>query len=134
MSNSSPSNISVAVVDDQILVAEMLAYAITKESDLHLAGVATNIADALVLIADERPDVVLIDYVLPDGDGIEAVKKMLRNSSATRFILLSSNHESELRELALDAGCARVLSKDRPIDEVLAAVRSTARGDASSLS
>jgi DNA-binding NarL/FixJ family response regulator len=129
MSNSS-SNISVAVVDDHILVAEMLAHAITKENDLQLAGVATNVADALVLIADERPDVVLIDYALPDGDSIEAVKKMLGDSSNTHFILLSSDAESDLKERAMSAGCARVLSKDRPLIELLAAVRSAAEGDA----
>jgi DNA-binding NarL/FixJ family response regulator len=129
MSNSS-SNISVAVVDDHILVAEMLAHAITKEDDLQLAGVATNVADALVLIADERPDVVLIDYALPDGDSIEAVKKMLGDSSNTHFILLSSDAESDLKERAMSAGCARVLSKDRPLIELLAAVRSAAEGDA----
>lgn len=129
MGNSSSPNISVAVVDNQILVAEMMAHAITKASDLHLAGVATNIADGLVLVANERPNVVLIDFALPDGDGIEAVKKMLGDSSTTHFILLSSNDESELRERAREAGCARVLSKDRPIEEVLEAVRSAAEGD-----
>jgi|SRR5665213_1673998 len=129
MSTASSPNISVAVVDDHIMVAEMIALAITKESDLHLAGVATNIADALVLINDERPNVVLIDYALPDGDSIEAIKTMLGDTSSTHFILLSSSAESELKERAMKAGCARVLSKDRPITEVLAAVRSAASGD-----
>jgi DNA-binding NarL/FixJ family response regulator len=120
---------SVAVIDDHIMVAEMLALMISRESDLRLAGVAGNIADALVLVNDEQPDVVLMDYRLPDGDGIEAVKKILAKFPETRIVMLTGSGSPDLLARSIGAGCVGLLSKDRPIGDVLSAVRSAARGE-----
>jgi DNA-binding NarL/FixJ family response regulator len=120
---------SVAVIDDHIMVAEMLALTISKESDLRLAGVAGNIADALVLVNKEQPDVVLMDYRLPDGDGLEAVKKILGKFPETHIVMLTGSGSPDLLARSIEAGCVGLLSKDRPIDDVLSAVRSAARGE-----
>ena len=117
------------MVDDHIMVAEMLALTISKEKDLQLVGVAGNIADALVLVFREQPNVVLLDYRLPDGDGIEAVKKILAKFPETHIVMLSGTGSPDLLARAIEAGCVGLLGKDRPIDDVLSAVRSAARGE-----
>jgi DNA-binding NarL/FixJ family response regulator len=129
VTNNVSTPTSVAVIDDHIMVAEMLALTISKESDLRLVGVAGNIADALVLVLKEQPDVVLMDYRLPDGDGIEAVKKILDKLPETRIVMLTGSGSADLLARSIEAGCVGLLSKDRPIDDVLSAVRSAARGE-----
>lgn len=124
---SSPTR--VAVIDDHIMVAEMLALTISREKDLQLVGVAGNIADALVLVFREQPNVVLMDYRLPDGDSIEAVKKILAKFPETHILMLSGTGSPDLLARAIEAGCVGLLGKDRPIDDVLSAVRSAGRGE-----
>lgn len=111
------------------MVAEMLALTISKESDLHLVGVAGNITEALELVFREQPNVVLMDYLLPDGDGIEAVKKILEKYPETHIVMLSGADSPDLLARAIEAGCVGLLGKDRPIDDVLSAIRSAARGE-----
>ncbi|HVA69984.1 MAG TPA: response regulator transcription factor [Acidimicrobiales bacterium] len=129
MTSSATTPTSVAVVDDHIMVAEMLALTISKESDLQLVGVAGNIADALVLVNREHPNVVLMDYRLPDGDGLDAVKKILGKYPETYIVMLTGSGSPDLLARSIEAGCVGLLSKDRPIDDVLSAVRSAARGE-----
>lgn len=129
MTSSATTPTSVAVVDDHIMVAEMLALTISKESDLQLVGVAGNIADALVLVNREHPNVVLMDYRLPDGDGLDAVKKILGKYPETHIVMLTGSGSPDLLARSIEAGCVGLLSKDRPIDDVLSAVRSAARGE-----
>lgn len=129
MTSSVLTPTSVVVIDDHIMVAEMLALTISKESDLRLAGVAGNIADALVLVNREQPDVVLMDYRLPDGDGIEAVKKILSKYPETHIVMLTGSGAPDLLARSIEAGCVGLLSKDRPIGDVLSAVRAASRGE-----
>lgn len=129
MTNTVTTLISVAVIDDHVMVAEMLALTISKESDLHLVGVAGNVADALVLVRREQPNVILMDYRLPDGSGIEAATEILKDYPETHIVMLSGDGSPDVLARAIEAGCAGLLSKDRPIDDVLTAVRSAARGE-----
>jgi len=95
------------------MVAEMLALTISKESDLRLVGVAGNIADALVLVLKEQPDVVLMDYRLPDGDGIEAVKKILDKLPETRIVMLTGSGSADLLARSIE-GRLRRPAQQRP--------------------
>lgn len=121
--------ISVAIVDDHVMVAEMLSLVIAGESDLRLAGVAGTVAAAIDLARDENPDVILMDYRLPDGDGIQAVKAILADRPDTNIVMLSGADASDLLARAVEAGCVGLLGKDRPVEEVVASIRSAARGE-----
>ncbi len=66
--------ITVAVVDDHLMVAEMLSLVITSQPDMRMVGVASGVVEALALIASEKPRVVLMDFGLPDGNGIDEVR------------------------------------------------------------
>ena len=129
MTDKEPEAISVAIVDDHVMVAEMLSLVISREEDLSLVGVAGTVADAIALAERERPDVVLMDYKLPDGDGIEAVKAILERWPATNIVMLSGTGASDLLARAVEAGCVGLLGKDRPVEDVVASVRSAARGE-----
>jgi DNA-binding NarL/FixJ family response regulator len=122
-------SIRVAVVDDHAMVAEGLSSLLAEEPDLEVVGTAPSVAEAMDLIEQSRPDVVLIDYRLPDGDGASAAAEILRRWPATRVILLSASGGEELLARALEAGCSGFLAKDRSGEEVAAAVRAAYRGE-----
>ncbi|MHB2029467.1 MAG: LuxR C-terminal-related transcriptional regulator [Acidimicrobiales bacterium] len=129
MSENSTPRTTVAIVDDHVMVGEMLAHTISSQSDLQLAGIAPNVGDALVLVERERPDVVLMDFRLPDGSGIDAVTLILERHPETKIVMLSGSGGNDLLAHAIEAGCVGLLGKDRPIGDVLAAIRSAARGE-----
>jgi DNA-binding NarL/FixJ family response regulator len=129
MGDDISATISVAVVDDHVMVAEMLSFVISSQPDLRLVGTAGGVAEALALVEAERPRVVLMDFRLPDGDGIAAVKLLLERWPDTAVIMLSGTDEHDLLAHAAEAGCVGFLAKDRPIEDVIAAVRAAARGE-----
>ena len=121
--------IAVVVVDDHEMVAEMLAWTISTEVDLRFAGRAASVAEAITLVERERPQVVLMDYRLPDGDGLQAVKVILERWPETNIVMLSGASGHELLARCIEAGCVGLVGKDRPVSDVLAAIRSAARGE-----
>ncbi len=121
--------IRVAVVDDHLMVAEMLSILIAAEQDMNLVGEAHNVAEAISLVENEKPDVVLMDYRLPDGDGIAAVKMILERWPDVNVVMLSGSGGHDLLARAIEAGCVGMLAKDRPMEDVLAAIRSASRGE-----
>jgi DNA-binding NarL/FixJ family response regulator len=129
MENVSGDSIRVAVVDDHIMVSELLALSIAKEDDLALVGVVDGVDDALELLEREHPDVVLLNYRLPDFECIEVVKLMIKESPATRVVMLSGNGDHDLQRLAIDAGCTGLLGKNARIADVLSAIRAAVRGE-----
>ncbi|MGA7834276.1 MAG: response regulator [Acidimicrobiales bacterium] len=119
----------MALVDDHIMVSELLALSITKEADMSLAGVVGTVHEALDLIQHVRPDVILLNYRLPDFECIEVVKLMLKESPDSHIVLLSGTGDDELQRLALEAGCSGLLGKNAQIGDVLAAIRAAVRGE-----
>jgi DNA-binding NarL/FixJ family response regulator len=121
--------ITVAIVEDHLMVAEMFAMLIEREPDMQLVGTAHGVAEAVALVGSERPHVVLMDYRLPDGDGIAAVKEILANLPETHILMLSGDAPQDLMVQAIEAGCVGMLAKNRPMDELLSAIRSASRGE-----
>jgi DNA-binding NarL/FixJ family response regulator len=127
--NVSEASIRVAVVDDHIMVSELLALSISKEEDLSLVGVVGNVDEALEMLEREHPDVILLNYRLPDFECIEVVKLMIKATPDSRVVMLSGNGDHELQRLAFDAGCTGLLDKHAQIAEVLGAIRAAVRGE-----
>jgi DNA-binding NarL/FixJ family response regulator len=119
----------VAIVEDHSMVAEGLARIISDEDDFYLVGIAATVAEAVVLIERQAPDVVLMDYRLPDGDGVEATKEILRRWSHPKILMLSGSAGYDLVARAIESGCSGFLAKTRPSGDVIAAVRAAARGE-----
>jgi DNA-binding NarL/FixJ family response regulator len=123
------SRIRLAIVDDHSVTAEGLARIFSAESDMELAGTAATIAQALTLIELQLPDVVLMDYSLPDGNGAEATEQILLRWPATKIIMLSGLEEPTVLTSAFEAGCVGFIGKARPWGEIVTAVRAASRGE-----
>jgi DNA-binding NarL/FixJ family response regulator len=123
------STIRAAIVDDHPVISEGLARILSAEADIELAGSASNVVDALAMVERHRPHVVLMDYLLPDGNGVEATKNILKRWPETKILMMSGSGVSDVHILAFEAGCVGFLAKNRPWGEVVDAVRAASRGE-----
>jgi two-component system, NarL family, response regulator DevR len=119
----------IAIVEDHSMFADGLVRIISDEDDFHLVGVAATVADAIALVEREGPDVILMDYHLPDGDGVDATKAILKRWPQTKILMLSGGGGHDLVARAIESGCAGFLAKTRPARDVVAGVRAAARGE-----
>jgi len=114
--------IQVVLVDDHALVTDLLRHWLSRDAAIHVAGVAGTIR-ALKTLAARRADVVLMDYVLPDGTGIDGIRVAKRRWPAARVLMLTGWDDDAVMLEAIQAGADGYLLKDRPPEEVLQAVR-----------
>jgi DNA-binding NarL/FixJ family response regulator len=122
------ATIRVAIVDDHPVISEGIHRILSAEADIELTGTASNVTEALELIERRRPHVVLMDYLLPDGNGVEATKKILSRWPETKVLMMSGSEVPEVHILAFASGCVGFLAKNRPWGEVVGAVRAASRG------
>jgi len=117
-------NIRVLVVDDQRLVAEAFAENLGQEHDLDLVGVAADDSSAMRAIEEQRPHVVLLDYMLPRVEGPEVAAAIRRRFPGVEVVMVTGRTDEAARRRSLDAGCAGFVSKDASTTELVTAVRS----------
>jgi two-component system, NarL family, nitrate/nitrite response regulator NarL len=120
--------IRVVVADDHPIFREGVARGLTLSGEITVVAEAENGPDALAAIRAERPDVALVDYRMPDLDGIEVLHAVVRDQLPTRVLLLSANTESSAVFQALEEGAAGYLAKDASRAEIVAAVVAAAKG------
>ncbi len=123
-------SVRVLLVDDQPLVRAGLRVLIADTPDLVVVGEAGNGADAVRLARDTAPDVVLMDLRMPGTDGIAATRAITAQGGPARVLVLTTFDDDEHVHAALRAGASGFLVKDMAVDEILAAVRVVAAGDA----
>ena len=121
---------SVLVADDQALVRVGLAKILAAEPDLELVGEAADGRDAVDEALRLRPEVVLMDIRMPVLDGIEATRRIVRAAPSTRVLILTTFGLDGYVYDALRAGASGFMLKDAPPEEIAAAVRVVASGDA----
>jgi len=115
-------------VDDHQLLTDSLARLLDNEPDLHVVGIAGSVAEAKQL-ARERMDVVLMDYRLPDGTGAEATRAIKARWPTARVVMLTAVQDDETVLESIQAGADGYLTKDRAVEEVVAAVRAAHAGE-----
>lgn len=125
-------SVRVVVADDQALVRMGLRVLFEAEEDVELVGEAADGGEAVRLVRRLRPDVVLMDVRMPVVDGLEALRRIGADQelSGTRVVVLTTFELDEYVFEALRAGAAGFLIKDSDPEEMLAAVRVAARGEA----
>ncbi|GAA0245151.1 response regulator transcription factor [Cryptosporangium japonicum] len=122
--------ISVVLADDQPLIRSALRVLLAEEADLELVGEAATGAEAVALARAHRPDVVVMDLRMPEMDGIAATALIAETLPDTRVVVLTTFDDDEYVYGALRAGASGFLVKDMGLDDILAAIRVVAGGDA----
>ena len=120
----------VLIVDDQALVRVGVRKILDAEPDTTVAGEAGDGEDAVAQARRLRPDVVLMDIRMPVLDGIEATRRITSSQPGTRVLILTTFGLDEYVYEALRAGASGFMLKDAPPEEIAAAVRIVARGEA----
>ncbi|KOU40457.1 LuxR family transcriptional regulator [Streptomyces sp. WM4235] len=122
--------VRVLLVDDQPLVRSGLRMLMAHHPDLEVVGEASTGAEAVRLAGEIDPDVVMMDIRMPGMDGIEATRLITAGPAASRVLVLTTFDEDDHVYGALRAGASGFVVKDMALDEILAAVRVVAAGDA----
>lgn len=121
--------IRVLIVEDHRLVAEGLQAVLGGYSDIQVVGVAGSVADAVRADRQLAPDVILMDFRLPDGSGADATIQIRRQHRTVPVVFLSTDESEDTLVAAVRAGGCGYLSKSRAAAEVAAAVRRAADGE-----
>jgi NarL family two-component system response regulator LiaR len=122
--------ISVMLVDDHTMVRKGLSLFLKAFNDLELAGEAENGAEAIRLCGEILPDVILMDMVMPDMDGVTATRAICQQFPQVKVIALTSFKEGELVRNALEAGAIGYLLKDVSAVDLAKAIRDAYSGRA----
>ena len=115
--------IRIVIAEDQGMVLGALAALLELEDDLSVVAQARDGAEALTLVREYRPDVLLTDIEMPKVTGLELAAAVRRDAPRTRVIILTTFARAGYLRRALDAGVAGYLLKDAPASELAAAVR-----------
>lgn len=122
--------IRVVLVDDHHMVRKGLAFIINGFDDLDLVGEAASGIEAIRLCDEVRPDVVLMDLVMPEMSGIDAIRAIRISHPETQMIALTSFDNDDLVHGALQAGAIGYLMKNATVDDLVEAIRNAHRGRA----
>lgn len=118
----------VLIVEDHRVVAEGLAALINSQEDMEVVGNVGTVAESGAAAAELNPDVVLLDFRLPDGTGPDAAAGIRQIRPAARMIFLTREDTEAARFAAVQSGASAFIHKSRAASEVVAAIRDVARG------
>jgi len=115
--------IRLLLVDDHKIMRQGLARLLSTEVDIQLIGEAGDGQEALELVQQLRPDVIVMDVSMPRMDGIKATRRILQQHPDTRIIGLSMHEQDDMAQAMLEAGAAAYLTKGGPSESLFEAIR-----------
>lgn len=121
--------IRVLVVDDHTLIRQGIVGLLESQPDVEVVGEAGTVDDAVAAAARLEPDVVLMDFSLPGGTGVDAARAIRERRPATRVLILTIHDRDDYLYEALKAGVSGYVLKGADVSELLRAVRSAAAGE-----
>lgn len=125
-----PHVIGVLIIDDHRMFAESLARLLADEPDIAVTGVAGSGSEGVAMAARLKPQVVLVDYQMPEQDGVMIATQIKLEDPTTMVVMLTGSAEDRVLLAAIEAGCSGFLTKDRAAADVAEAVRAAAAGEA----
>ena len=125
---SKDKKIGVLLVDDHAVVRQGLRMFIEMQKDMEVLGEGSNGAEAVELSARLDPDVILLDLLMPQMDGVEATRKIMQNNPHSRVLILTSFGEDDKIFPAIRAGAQGYLLKDIQPRDLVQAIRETYQG------
>ena len=120
--------IRVVIAEDQAMVLGALAALLETEGDIEVVGRAANGEDALSIVRDKKPDVLLTDIEMPKMTGLELAAAVKREALPTRVIILTTFARGGYLRRALETGASGYLLKDSPAEQLANAVRRVKTG------
>ncbi len=130
MTDPEPGTIGVLIIDDHRMFAESLARLLADEEGIAVLATAPSGSEGIELADRLRPQVVLVDYLMPEQDGVAIAAEIKRRAPKVMVVMLAGLAEDRVLLAAIDAGCSGFLTKDRAAAEVAEAVRAAASGGA----
>jgi NarL family two-component system response regulator LiaR len=123
------ATISILIVDDHEVVRNGIRAYLETLPEFNVVGEAASGEEAIKMVSDLIPDVVLMDLVMPGMDGIETTREVKKISPRTQIVVLTSYHEDEHIFPALKAGAISYVLKDMKMDKLAEAIQSAIRGE-----
>ena len=120
--------IRLVIADDHELIREGIKKIVRPCTDLKIVGEAADLKQAIALIAQVRPDVVVLDISLPDSDGLDGLATLRRHFPAVRIVMLSMHPEERYALPSMRAGALAYVSKAMASTELVDAIRAVAGG------
>jgi DNA-binding NarL/FixJ family response regulator len=121
--------IRVLIVDDHPLMRNALEAAISAASDMEVVAQAKDGLDALPLVATSKPDVIIMDMIMPIMDGLETIAELSKENADIRILVLSSAADEDKIVKAMQLGALGYITKDTHRDDLIKAIRSVAMGE-----
>ncbi|MGE5221559.1 MAG: response regulator [Omnitrophica WOR_2 bacterium] len=122
--------INLLIVDDHILFREGLASLFSRQPDFQVVGEAGSVQEAIQSARQLAPDVILMDFSLPDGTGLDATKEILQALPQTKIVFLTMHEQDDRLFSAIRSGAKGYLLKNLAVTKLLAALRSLEQGEA----
>ena len=122
--------IRVLIVEDHLMFSQALRSALDDSDDIAVTATAETGAAGLAAARATQPDVILLDYRLPDQDGVEVARQMKADNPSCRIVMLTAASDDDVLRRAIQAGCSGYLTKDQSVEELSLAVRAAHNGEA----
>jgi len=120
--------IKILIVDDHPMMREALQMAFAEESDMEVVGEASNGVEALQLVLERSPDVILMDLLMPGMDGLQAMERIFQARPQAKILMFTSLEDEDKVLAAIQAGALGYFPKSAPRTYLLEAIRRVADG------
>lgn len=120
--------IKILIVDDHPMMRDALSMSLAVEKDMKIIGEAGNGKEALILLETLTPDVILMDLMMPEMNGVDAITRIFKTNSQSRILVLTSMEDEEHVMAAIQAGALGYFPKTAPRQYLLEAIRKVADG------
>jgi DNA-binding NarL/FixJ family response regulator len=119
----------IIIVDDHVLFREGIASIFRSETDFEVCGLAGSVEEAIEIARSAKPEIILMDFTLTDGTGVDATRRILAEQPGCKIIFLTMSEEDDHLLAAIRAGAKGYLLKDMRPSKLVAALRSVHQGE-----
>ncbi len=124
-----PQRITVLLAEDHMIVRQGLKALLETDANITVIGEAQTGREAIQLVKELKPDIVIMDIAMPSLNGLEATRQIVREHSSTKILILSSYSDPEHVQQLIEAGATGYLAKQTAASELLIAVREANKGN-----